>query len=43
VDRIEAVIAQQTQSGVTGSRLGLSYETRAQIAIWQRDAAAFER
>ncbi|HTU58886.1 MAG TPA: hypothetical protein VMF89_10645, partial [Polyangiales bacterium] len=42
VPRIEALIAHQRELGVSGLRLGLSYEARCQIAIWQRDAAAFE-
>jgi hypothetical protein len=40
--RLAKLIAQQTELGVSGLRLGLSYEARAQIAIWQRDAEAFE-
>jgi hypothetical protein len=43
VERLEASIEEQKRLGVTGLRLGLSYEARAQIAIWQQDAAAFER
>jgi serine/threonine-protein kinase len=42
VPRIEALIASQRELGVSGLRLGISYEARAQIAIWQRDANAFE-
>jgi hypothetical protein len=43
VGRLEAAIEDQQQLGVIGLQLGLSFEARAQIAIWQRDAAAFER
>ena len=42
-ERLDALIAFQTERGVTGLRMGLLYEARARIAIWQRDAAAFER
>jgi hypothetical protein len=42
-ERLEASIAEQNQLGVTGLQLGLSYEARAQIAIWQQDTAAFDR
>jgi hypothetical protein len=42
VARLESLIASQKALGVSGLRLGLSYEARAQIAIWQRDAPAFE-
>jgi hypothetical protein len=42
-ERLEALIAQQTALGATGLRMGLSYEARAQIAIWSGDSAAFER
>ena len=41
--RLEASIAEQQRIGATGVRLGLSYEARAQIAIWQGDGAAFQR
>lgn len=43
VQRLDALIAAQTQLGVTGLHLGLSYEARARVAIWTGDAAAFER
>jgi ABC-type transporter Mla MlaB component len=43
VERLEASIAEQNRLGVTGLRLGISYEARAQIALWQRDAEAFDR
>ncbi len=42
-ERVEALIASQVRIGVSGLVLGLSYEARARIAIWQRDAAAFDR
>jgi hypothetical protein len=41
--RIERLIERQLALGASGLRLGLSYETRALIAIWQGDLAAFER
>jgi len=41
-ERIEALIETQCKRGVTGLRLGLSYEARAQIAVWQDDEKAFE-
>jgi hypothetical protein len=40
--RIERLIEQQIEFGVTGLKLGLIYETRAQIAIWSHDEPAFE-
>jgi hypothetical protein len=43
VERLEASIAEQNRLGVTGLRLGIFYEARAQIALWQRDAEAFDR
>ena len=43
VPRLEALIAHQNELGATGLRMGEAYEARARIAIWQRDAAAFER
>jgi hypothetical protein len=42
-ERLEALIAQQTALGAAGLRMGLSYEARAQTAIWAGDTAAFER
>jgi len=42
VARLEQLIAAQLKLGVTGLRLGLSYESRAQIAIWSGDKQAFE-
>ncbi|HKP61056.1 MAG TPA: protein kinase [Polyangiales bacterium] len=43
VERMDALIAQQNQLGSTGLRMGLTYETRARIAIWTKDMEAFER
>jgi hypothetical protein len=40
-ERLEALIAEQLQLGVAGLRLGLSYEARAQIALWTGDDSAF--
>jgi hypothetical protein len=40
--RLDRLIEQQLGLGATGLRLGLSYEARAQIAIWSNDPAAFE-
>jgi serine/threonine protein kinase len=42
-ERLDALIAEQNALGVTGLRMGLSYEARARVAIWSGDAAAFER
>jgi hypothetical protein len=42
IERIEELIAKQQQLGVTGLLLGLSFEARAQMAIWRGDTAAFE-
>jgi hypothetical protein len=41
--RLENLIAVQTQLGATGLRMGLTYEARARVAIWSADAAAFEQ
>jgi hypothetical protein len=41
-ERLDALIARQNALGVSGLRMGLSYEARARIAIWSGDAAAFE-
>ena len=41
-ERLEQLIERQLQLGVTGLRLGLSYEARAQIALWTGDTGAFE-
>jgi hypothetical protein len=40
--RLDDVINQQRQLGVSGLLLGSSYEARARIAIWHGDAAAVE-
>jgi hypothetical protein len=42
-ERLDALIAEQLALGATGLRLGMSYEARAQVAIWSDDRAAFER
>jgi hypothetical protein len=42
-ERLENMIAKQLELGVTGLRLGLSYEARAQIALWTGDSNAFEQ
>jgi hypothetical protein len=39
---LDALIARQTELGATGLRLGLSYEARAQIALWSGDQAGFD-
>lgn len=41
--RIDEVIAQQRELGVSGINLGASYEARARAAIWAGDTAAVER
>jgi hypothetical protein len=41
--RLDALIARQTALGVSGLKLGLSYEARAQVAISSDDARAFDR
>mgnify|MGYP003444457434 FL=1 len=40
--RLDALIAMQTELGTSGLRIGLSYEARARVAIWSADSAAFE-
>jgi hypothetical protein len=40
--RLDALIEKQLALGVSGLKLGLSYEARAQIAIWCDDERAFE-
>lgn len=40
--RLDALIARQSELGATGLRMGLSYEARARVAIATGDAAAFE-
>jgi hypothetical protein len=42
VTRLDALIATQTTLGVSGLKLGLSYEARALIAIWSSDARSFD-
>jgi Protein kinase domain/AAA ATPase domain len=42
VERLERLEERQRALGVTGLRLGLTYEARARMAIWAGDAAAFE-
>jgi hypothetical protein len=41
-ERLERLEERQRSLGVTGLRLGLTYEARARMAIWAGDAAAFE-
>jgi serine/threonine protein kinase len=43
VAQLEAAIEQQRRLGLSGPRVGLMYEARALIAIWQGDAEAYER
>ncbi len=40
--RLEGVIREQTELGVTGLHLGATYEARARIAIWAADTRATE-
>jgi hypothetical protein len=40
--RLSRVIQEQLALGISGLRLGASYEARARIAIWARDAALAE-
>jgi tetratricopeptide (TPR) repeat protein len=40
--RLELVIKEQLELGVTGLNLGASYEARARVAIWAGDTAAVE-
>jgi hypothetical protein len=42
-ERLERLEERQRALGVTGLRLGLTYEARARMAIWAGDAAAFDR
>jgi hypothetical protein len=42
-DRLDRVVAEQKELGITGLSLGRSYEHRARIAIWAADIDAFER
>jgi hypothetical protein len=39
--RLDEIIANQVARGISGLRLGLSYEARAQVAIWADDEDAF--
>jgi hypothetical protein len=41
--RLEGLMAEQVQLGVTGLNLGATYEARARIAIWAEDQAAVEK
>jgi tetratricopeptide (TPR) repeat protein len=41
-ERLERVIGEQRQIGISGLSLGASYEARARIAIWAGDRAAVE-
>jgi hypothetical protein len=40
--RLERVIEEQRELGVTGLNLGASYEARARVAVWAGDAAGVE-
>ncbi|HKP61744.1 MAG TPA: protein kinase [Polyangiales bacterium] len=42
VARLDSLIAAQTELGVSGLRLGVTYEARAEVALWAGDAAKFE-
>ncbi|HKU37902.1 MAG TPA: hypothetical protein VJR89_07140, partial [Polyangiales bacterium] len=42
VARLDGLIAAQTALGVSGLRIGVTYEARAEVALWSGDAAAFE-
>jgi hypothetical protein len=42
VQRLEQLEERQRALGITGLRLGLTYEARARMAIWSGDAAAFD-
>jgi serine/threonine protein kinase len=41
-ERLERLEERQLSLGITGLRLGLTYEARARMGIWAGDAAAFE-
>jgi hypothetical protein len=41
-ERLEATIAGQLERGVSGLRLGLSYEARARVALWSCDDETFQ-
>lgn len=40
---LDALIERQSALGAKGLRMGLTYETRARVAIWSGDAEAFEQ
>jgi tetratricopeptide (TPR) repeat protein len=40
--RLDRMIAVQNELGVTGLRMGISYEARAEVALWSGDVRAFE-
>jgi hypothetical protein len=42
-ERLDALITAQTELGVTGLLLGMTYEARARVAIWAGDERAVER
>ena len=42
-ERLDALIERQNALGVSGLRMGLTYEARARVAIWSGDAEAFDR
>ncbi|MET0386168.1 MAG: protein kinase, partial [Polyangiales bacterium] len=41
--RLDAVITEQTQYGVSGVHLGATYETRTRLALWAADYTAIEK
>jgi tetratricopeptide (TPR) repeat protein len=41
--RLDRVIAAQTALGTTGLRIGINYEARAEIALWNADPVAFDQ
>jgi hypothetical protein len=41
--QLDALIERQNALGVSGLRMGLTYEARARVAIWSDDAEAFDR
>jgi hypothetical protein len=43
IARLERLIESQNAIGVTGLRLGITYEARAEIALWNDDARAFDQ
>lgn len=43
VARLDAMIAAQRALGVTGLRIGVSYEARAEVALWADDTATFDK